>query len=143
MFKEFKEFALRGNVIDMGVGIIIGAAFGKIVSSFVADILMPPLGLMVGKVDFGNLFLDLSRHGYKSLAEAKAAGAATLNYGLFINSIFDFVLVAFALFILIRQMNRWVKKPLPADAPSTKECRFCYSNIPIKATRCAHCTSEL
>ena len=144
MFKEFKEFALRGNVIDMGVGIIIGAAFGKIVTSFVGDVLMPPLGLLMGNVDFSGLFVDLSRHGFKTLAEAKAAGAATLNYGLFLNSIIDFVLVAFALFILIKQVNRWTRKPESApEAPSTKACRYCLSTIPAAATRCANCTSDL
>lgn len=143
MLKEFKEFALRGSVIDMGVGIIIGAAFTKIVSSFVADIMLPPLGLMLGRVDFSSLFFDLSGKGVKSLAEAKAAGAATLNYGLFINSILDFTLLAFALFILIRQVNRFVKKPAPASAPSTKECPRCFSGIHVMATRCPHCTSEI
>ena len=144
MLKEFKEFALRGNVIDMGVGIIIGAAFGKIVSSFVGDVLLPPLGLLMGNVDFSGLFFDLSRHGHKTLAEAKAAGAATLNYGLFINSIVDFVLVAFALFILIKQVNRWVKRPEAAkEAPATKSCPRCLSTIPAPATRCAYCTTDL
>jgi large conductance mechanosensitive channel len=145
MLKEFKEFALRGNVIDMGVGIIIGAAFGKIVSSLVSDVLMPPLGLLLGKVDFTNLFFDLSRHGYASLAAAKAAGAPTINYGLFINTLIDFTLVAFALFILIKQVNRWVKKPAPSPeaGPAAKTCKYCFSTVPMQATRCAHCTSEI
>ena len=143
MWKEFKEFAMRGNVLDMAVGIIIGAAFGKIVTSFVSDILMPPLGLLLGKVDFSNLFLDLSGKGHASLAAAKADGAATLNYGLFINSIIDFAIVAFAIFLLIKQVNRFLKKP---DAPApvtTKECPYCISKIDLKATRCPHCTAEL
>lgn len=117
MWKEFKQFAMRGNVLDMAVGIIIGAAFGKIVSSFVSDVLMPPLGLMLGKMDFSNLFIDLSGHGYKSLPEAKAAGAATLNYGLFLNSVIDFVIVAFAIFLLIRAVNKLHEKKGPEAAP--------------------------
>ena len=143
MFKEFKEFALRGNVLDMAVGIIIGAAFGKIVSSFVSDILMPPLGLLLGKVDFSNRFIDLSGAGIETLAEAKATGAATLNYGLFLNAILDFALVAFALFILIRQVNRWAKKPAPALVPTTKDCPACCSSVPLMAKRCPFCTSEI
>ena len=143
MFKEFKEFALKGNVIDMGVGIIIGAAFGKIVTSLVNDVLMPPLGLVIGKVDFSSLFFDLSRHGYASLAEAKAAGAATINYGLFVNSIIDFTLVSLALFLIIRQVNRMRARNQPLPIVTTKDCKYCYSAIPIPATRCAHCTSEV
>ena len=146
MLKEFKEFALRGNVIDMSVGIIIGASFGKIVTSLVSDILMPPLGLVMGKMDFANLFLDLGHHGYTSIAQAKAAGAATVNYGMFINNVIDFILVAFALFILIRQVNRWTKKLGPATAEAvavTKPCKYCVSSIPLAATRCPFCTSEL
>ena len=142
LVEEFKEFALRGNVIDLAIGIIIGGAFGKIVSSFVADILMPPLGRIMGKVDFTNLFIDLSGTGYTSLAEAKKAGAATINYGLFINTIIDFIIVAFAIFLLIRQINRLKKAPPPAD-PTAKDCPFCLSSIPLKACRCPHCTSEL
>jgi large conductance mechanosensitive channel len=142
MIKEFKEFALRGNVLDMAVGIIIGAAFGRIVSSFVSDVIMPPLGLLVGKVDFTNLFINLTSTSYPTLVEAKKAGAATLNYGLFINQIIDFVIVAFVIFLLIKQMNRLKKQPAPAD-PTTKECPHCLSTIPIKATRCGHCTSQL
>jgi large conductance mechanosensitive channel len=143
MLKEFKAFAMRGNVLDMAVGIIIGGAFGKIVTSLVNDILMPPIGLVLGKVDFGNLYLNLSGTSYASLADAKAAGAATIDYGLFLNTVLDFVIVAFALFLIIRQVNRLAAKPAPAAAPTTQECPFCYSTIPIKATRCPHCTSEL
>jgi len=145
MLKEFKAFAMRGNVLDMAVGIIIGGAFGKIVTSLVNDILMPPIGLILGRVDFSNLYLNLSGASYASLADAKAAGAATINYGLFLNTVLDFVIVAFALFLIIRQVNRLAAKPAPAAAaaPTTKECPFCYSTIPIKATRCPHCTSEL
>ncbi len=145
MLKEFKDFALKGNVIDMAVGIIIGAGFGKIVSSLVTDILMPPLGLLLGKVDFANLFIDLSGKGLHTLAEAKAAGAATINYGLFINTIIDFVLVALAIFFVITQMSRFSKKQTAVvpEGPVTKECPFCYSTIPILATKCAQCTSDL
>jgi large conductance mechanosensitive channel len=144
MFKEFKEFAMRGNVLDMAVGIIIGAAFGKVVTSFVNDVLMPPMGLLLGKVDFSNLFINLSGHHYASLSESKVAGAATLNYGLFFNSILDFLIVAFAIFLLIKQVNR-LKRPEPAlpVAPTTKDCPYCLSAVPLKATRCPHCTSEL
>ena len=143
MLKEFKEFAMKGNVLDMAIGVILGGAFGKIVTSFVSDIMMPPLGLLMGKVDFSNLFVDLSRAGHPRLAAAKAAGAATLNYGLFINTTIDFMIVAFAIFLLVKQINRFTKKPEPAAAPATKECPYCFSAIAIKATRCAHCTSEL
>jgi large conductance mechanosensitive channel len=139
MFKEFKEFALRGNVVDMAVGIIIGAAFGKIINSFVTDVLMPPIGLLLGKVDFSNLFLNLSGKPYDSLATAKAAGAATINYGLFLNTMIDFTIVAFAIFLLIRQINRLKRQP----EKTTKECPYCLSRIPPKATRCPSCTSEL
>ena len=141
MLKEFKEFAMRGNVLDMAVGIIIGAAFGKIITSFVADILMPPLGLLLGKVDFSSLFISLSGQ-YPSLAAAKAAGAPTLNYGMFLNTVLDFAIVAFAVFMLIRQVNRFLPKPAPAPA-STRECPHCLSAMPLKATRCAHCTSDV
>jgi len=141
MLKEFKAFAMRGNVLDMAVGIIIGAAFGKIISSFVADILMPPIGLLLGKVDFSNLFVALSTQSFKTLAEAKAAGIPTLNYGLFLNTVIDFLIVAFAIFLLIQQVNRLQTKP--QVTPTTKGCPFCISTIPITATRCPHCTSEL
>lgn len=144
MFKEFKDFAMRGNVLDMAVGIIIGAAFGRIVTSVVNDILMPPLGLILGKVDFPSLFINLSGQQYASLASAKAAGAATINYGVFINTIIDFVLVAFVLFLLIKQFNRLKRQPVPAPVvPTTKECPYCLSAVPIKAIRCPYCTSEL
>lgn len=141
MFKEFKEFAMRGNVLDMAVGIIIGAAFGKIISSFVEDLLMPPLGLLIGKVDFSNRFINLTDKTFESLAAAKAAGAATINYGMFFNHVINFLIVAFAIFLLIKQVNR-LRREAPA-APSTKDCPFCYSAIALKATRCAHCTAEL
>jgi large conductance mechanosensitive channel len=144
MFKEFKEFAMRGNVLDMAVGIIIGAAFGKIVSSLVEDVLMPPIGLLLGKVDFSSLFINLSGQSYPSLEAAKAAGAATLNYGIFINAIINFLIVAFAIFLLIKQVNRFTAKKEEAPAaPSSKDCPRCLSQIPIKATRCAHCTSDV
>ena len=142
MLKEFKEFAMRGSVLDMAVGIIIGAAFGKIITSFVGDVLMPPIGVILGKVDFSGLFLNLSGKSYSTLAEAKAAGAATLNYGLFINTVIDFLIVVFVIFLLVRQVNRW-KMPAPAPVPVTKDCPYCYSAIPIKATRCPACTSEV
>jgi large conductance mechanosensitive channel len=143
MLKEFKEFAMRGNVVDMAIGIIIGAAFGKIITSIVNDVLMPPIGLLLGKVDFSSLYINLSPEVYPSLAAAKAAGAATINYGAFINVVIDFIIVAFVIFMLIKQMNRLQRKPEPPAIPTTKECPYCMSTIPIKATRCAHCTSEL
>ena len=142
MIKEFKEFAMRGNVLDMAVGIIIGAAFGQIVTSFVQDVLMPPIGRLLGHVDFSNLFVNLSGTHYLTIAAAKAAGAATLNYGLFLNTIINFLIVAFAVFLLVRQVNRLAPKPAPAPA-ATRDCPYCLSAIPLKATRCAHCTSEL
>lgn len=144
MLKEFKEFAMRGNVLDMAVGIVIGAAFGKIVAVFVSDVLMPPIGLLLGKVDFSTLFISLSGKPYGTLGEAKAAGAATINYGLFLNTVIDFLIVAFAIFLLIRQVNRLNRQPQPVPvAPTTKDCPYCFSSIAIKATRCPHCTSEL
>jgi large conductance mechanosensitive channel len=145
MLKEFKEFAMRGNVLDMAVGIVIGAAFGKIISSFVADVLMPPIGLLLGRVDFSGLFLNLSGTHYATLAEAKAANAPTLNYGIFINTVIDFLIVAFAIFFLIQQINRLQRRPQPAPAgpPTTKECAYCCSTVPLKATRCPQCTSQL
>jgi large conductance mechanosensitive channel len=143
MLGEFKKFVMRGNVLDLAVGIIIGAAFGKIITSFVNDILMPPIGLLLGKVDFSNLFVSLNGQHYNTLAEAKTAAAPTLNYGLFMNSIIDFVIVAFAIFLLIRQVNRFTE-PAPAPAaPTTKDCPFCCSSIPIPAVRCPQCTSDL
>ncbi|MGA2533725.1 MAG: large-conductance mechanosensitive channel protein MscL [Candidatus Aminicenantales bacterium] len=148
MIKEFKEFAMRGSVLDMAVGIIIGAAFGAIVSSLVSDLLMPPFGLLLGRVDFSNLYVVLAAGKvtgpYASLAAAQQAGAVTLNYGLFINRIISFVIVAFALFLMIRSMNRMKRRAevVPAE-PTTKECPFCFTEIPIKAVRCPHCTTEL
>jgi large conductance mechanosensitive channel len=143
MIKEFKEFAMRGNVLDMAVGIIIGAAFGQIVTSFVADILMPPIGRLLGHVDFANLFLNLTDAHYDTLAAAKAAGAATMNYGIFFNTIINFLIVAFAVFLLVRSVNRFTAKPAPAVAPTTRDCPYCLSAVPLKASRCGHCTSEL
>jgi large conductance mechanosensitive channel len=142
MWKEFKEFIMRGNVMDMAVGIIIGAAFGKIVASFVGDLLTPFLGLILGKVDLSNLFITLSGQSFATLEEAKKAGAVTLRYGIFLNAVIDFLIVSFAIFMMIRQVNRLKKQPAPA-APNTKECPYCFSTIPIKATRCPNCTSEL
>lgn len=144
MWKEFKEFALRGSVLDLAIGIIIGAAFGKIITSFVTDVLMPPIGLVLGRVDFANLFISLSGTPYATLADAQAAGAATINYGIFINTVLDFIIVAFVIFLLIRQINRMKRKEAATPAaPTTKECPYCFSTIPIKATRCPNCTSEL
>ena len=144
MLKEFKEFAMRGTVLDMAIGIILGAAFGKIVSSFVADLLMPPIGLLLGKVDFASLFLNLSGQPYPTLAAAKAASAPTINYGVFLNTVLDFIIVAFVIFLLVRQVNRMRRQPEAAPAaPTSKACAYCLSTIPIKATRCPHCTSDL
>lgn len=144
MLKEFKEFVMRGNVLDMAVGVIIGAAFGKIVSSLVSDILMPPIGMLLGGVDFANLFIDLSGIGYMSLEEAQAAGAATINYGLFINAVIDFIIIALVIFMVVRQVNRMQRKePAVVEAPTTKECPLCLSTVPLKATRCPNCTSVL
>jgi large conductance mechanosensitive channel len=143
VLKEFKEFALRGNVMDMAVGIIIGAAFGKIVSSLVEDVMMPPIGRLLGHVDFSGLFINLGDKSYESLAAAKSAGAATLNYGLFINTVINFVIVAFAVFLVVHQVNRWTKKPAAPAAPTTKECPQCAMTIPIAAKRCGHCTAQL
>jgi large conductance mechanosensitive channel len=142
MLKEFRDFAMRGNVVDLAVGIIIGAAFGKIVTSLVNDMLMPPLGVLLGKVDFSNLFINLSSAHYDSVVAAKAAGAATINYGAFINNIIDFIIVALAVFLLVRQMNRLLPKVEAAPA-ATKECAYCASTINAAATRCPHCTSQL
>ncbi|MGH9560931.1 MAG: large-conductance mechanosensitive channel protein MscL [Terracidiphilus sp.] len=142
MLKEFKEFAMKGNVLDMAVGIIIGAAFGRIITSLVNDIMMPPIGLALGKVDFSSLFLNISGTSYPTLAAAKAANAATINYGSFLNTVIDFLIVAFVIFLMVRQVNRW-QKPAPVAAATTKECPYCASQIPIKASRCPNCTSEL
>ena len=148
MFKEFKEFAIKGNMVDMAVGIIIGAAFGSIVNSLVSDIIMPPIGLLLGNVDFSNLFLLLKEGKvaapYASLADAKAAGAVTLNYGMFFNVIISFLIVAFAVFMLVRNINRLKRQEEVKPAVmTTKDCPYCLSVIPIKAVRCAHCTSDL
>jgi large conductance mechanosensitive channel len=142
MLKEFKEFISRGNVIDLATAVVIGAAFGKIVDSFVKDIIMPPIGLILGKVDFSNLFINLSRADYQTLAEAQAAGAPTINYGLFLNQVISFVIVAFAIFIMIKQLNRFHRASEPA-APTTTACPHCIMAIPIGAKRCPHCTSAL
>ncbi|HEY2381059.1 MAG TPA: large conductance mechanosensitive channel protein MscL [Terriglobia bacterium] len=139
MLKEFKEFAVRGNVLDLAVGLVIGAAFGKIVTSLVNDVLMPPIGLVIRHVDFKELFLNLSAGSYPTVEAAKAAGAPTLNYGVFLNTIFEFIIIAFAIFLVVRAANRMRTQP----EPTTQECAFCRMNIPVKATRCPHCTSEL
>lgn len=141
MLKEFKKFAMQGNVLDLAIGIVIGAAFGKIVSSFVNDILMPPIGLLLGKVDFSNLFINLSDIHYPSLAAAKEAGAPIIAYGLFLNNIIDFLIIAFVIFLIVRQVNR-MKQEAEAEV-TTKNCSYCFSEISLKATRCPHCTSEL
>jgi len=148
MFKEFKEFAMRGNVIDMAVGIIIGVAFGAIIQSLVKDIIMPPIGILLGNVDFTNLFLIVKQGAtpgpYASLAQAQAAGAVSVNYGVFVNTLINFIIISFCIFFIIRTINRLKKQePAPAAAPTTKECTYCFSTIPIKALRCPNCTSEL
>ena len=142
MYSEFKTFIMRGNVVDLAVGVIIGAAFGKIVTSFVEDVLMPPIGLLLGNADFSNLFINLSGKDYPSVAAAKQAGAATLNYGIFFNNIINFLIIAFVIFLLIKQINR-MQEPAPASAPTAKDCPYCLSSVPLKATKCAFCTSEL
>jgi len=142
MLKEFKEFVMRGNVMDLAIGIIIGAAFGKIITSFVSDILMPPIGLVLGNVDFANLFINLTHTHYDTLKAAKDAGAPTINYGLFLGTVIDFLIVAFVIFLVIKQINRFKRKPAEIE-PSTKECAFCALEVPIKAIKCPHCTSEL
>jgi len=148
MLKEFREFAMRGNVLDMAIGIIIGAAFGTIVNSLVQDVIMPPIGLLLGNVDFSNLFVVLKEGTaagpYASVAAAKSAGAVTINIGLFLNTIITFLIVAFAVFLLVRTINQLKRQEqVPPPVPTTKECTYCFSSIPIKATRCPHCTSEL
>lgn len=143
MLKDFKEFAMHGSVVDMAVGIILGAAFGKVVTSMVTDILMPPIGMFLGHVDFSNFFISLSGTHYDTMAAAKKAGAAVIAYGMFINAVFEFLIVAFAVYLVIRQINR-LRKPAPAPpTPETKDCPYCVSSIPLKATRCPQCTSEL
>ena len=143
MLEEFKKFAMRGNVIDLAVGFIMGGAFGALVSSLVNDVIMPPIGLVLGKVDFKALFIDLSGKGFATLDEARKAGAATINYGAFINTVVNFVIVAFVLFLLIRAVNQMTAKPEAPKAPTDKDCPYCFSKVPIKATRCPHCTSQL
>ncbi|MGH6989665.1 MAG: large conductance mechanosensitive channel protein MscL [Stellaceae bacterium] len=143
MWKDFRAFIMRGNVVDLAIGVVIGAAFGKIVSSLVADILMPPIGLLLGNVNFSSIFISLSRHHYPSIAAAKAAGAPTLNIGLFVNALIDFLIIAFVVFLVMRLINRLVPKPVPPTAAELKECPYCISSIPKAATRCAHCTSDL
>src|SRR5215472_18236998 len=142
MLKEFKDFAMRGNVVDLAVGVIIGAAFGKIVASMVDDVIMPPIGRLLGHVDFSNLFISLTDKSFDTLAAAKAAGAPTLNYGNFINTIINFLIVAFAIFLLVRTVNKWNAKPAAA-APTTRDCPQCAMPIPIAAKRCGHCTSQV
>jgi large conductance mechanosensitive channel len=143
MLKEFKEFAMRGNVLDMAVGIIIGAAFGKIVTSFVEDVMMPPLGRLIGPVDFSSRFISISTMHFDTIAAAKAAGVPTLNYGIFLNNVINFLIVAFAVFLLVRMVNRWTTKPAAPVAPTTKDCPQCAMSIPIQAKRCGHCTAQL
>jgi len=148
MFKEFKEFAMKGNVVDMAVGIVIGAAFGSIIKSLVADVIMPPIGLLLGNVDFSNMFLVIKQASvagtFATVAEAQKAGAVTVNYGMFINTIISFIIVAFAIFIVIKNLNALKREEeAPPEEPTTKDCPHCYSEIPIKATRCGFCTSEL
>jgi large conductance mechanosensitive channel len=142
MLKEFRDFALKGNVIDLALAVIIGAAFGAIVSSLVNDVIMPPIGYALGGVNFNDLFISLNGTAYPSLAAAKAAGAPTINYGVFLNTIIDFIIIAFVLFLVVRSINSMKKAPAPV-APTTKECPYCYTQIPIPATRCPNCTSEL
>ena len=144
VIKEFKEFIMRGNVVDMAVGIILGVAFGAVVNSLVNDVLMPPIGLALGNMDFSNLFINLSGQTYTSLAEAKTAGAPVIAYGAFINVVINFIIVAFAVFLLVKQVNRMRRpKEAPVAAPTTKDCPFCSTAIPVKAVRCPHCTSDL
>jgi len=144
MVKEFKEFIQKGNVMDLAVGFIMGAAFGKIVTSVINDVIMPPIGLLLGKVDFSNLYINLSGRSFETLAEAKKAGAATINYGAFLNTVFEFLIVALAVFMMVNWINALRRKPAPVPAvPPTRECPYCFTEIPIKAVRCPHCTSEL
>ncbi len=144
ILNEFKEFAVRGNVVDMAVGILIGAAFGKIVNSLIEDIIMPPIGLLTGRIDFSNLFINLSGEKYSSLAQAKAAGVATINYGIFINNLLSFLVVAVCVFILVKQINNLKRKEdVQSIAPTQKSCPYCFSSISLKATRCPYCTSQI
>lgn len=145
MLKEFKQFAIKGNVVDLTIGVIVGTAFTKVVSSVVNDVLMPPIGRLIGNVDFSDLYINLSGGQYASLQEAKKAGAATINYGLFLNNVIDFLIIAFVTFLMVRQLNKMKKKEEPKneEAVTTKDCPYCLSSIPIKATKCGHCTSNL
>lgn len=144
MLKEFREFIARGNVVDLAIAVIMGGAFGAVVTSLVKDVVMPPIGLTLGHVDFSNLFVSLSGEHYASRVAAEAAGAPTLNYGLFLNTVVNFLIIAFVVFMLVRSINRLKREePAPAAAPTTKDCPYCLSAIPLKATRCPHCTSEL
>jgi large conductance mechanosensitive channel len=141
MLSEFKKFAMRGNVMDLAVGVVIGAAFGKVVSSLVEDLIMPPIGLLLGGIDFSNFFVDLSGRGFATLKDAAAAGAPTLRYGVFLNSMLSFVIVAFAVFLLVKQANRLFPKPV--EPVATRPCPLCLSDIPLAATRCAHCCADV
>ncbi len=141
LLREFREFAIRGNMLDLAIGIMIGAGFNQVVNSLVNDIITPPIGLILGRVDFANLFVDLTFHGYSTIAQAKAAGAPTLNYGLFINTVINFLITAFVVFLLVKQINKLRRKP--GKAPDTKECPYCCSAIPLRAVRCRECTSNL
>lgn len=143
MFKEFKEFAMKGNIIDLAVGVVIGGAFGKIVTSLVNDIIMPVIGLLLGKLDFSNLFITLGDGNFKTIEEAKEAGVVTLNYGMFINNIIDFLIVSFSIFIVVKQINKFSKKRKDSIAETTKQCKYCCSQIPIKAIKCPKCTSTI
>jgi large conductance mechanosensitive channel len=143
VLKEFKEFAMRGNVVDLAVGVIIGAAFGKVVSSLVEDLIMPPIGHLLGHVNFSELFITLSSKSYETLAAARSAGAATLNYGIFLNAVINFLIVAFAVFLIVHQVNRWTKKPEAPAGPTTKDCPQCAMAIPLAARRCGHCATQL
>ena len=142
MLREFREFVMRSNVLDLAIAVIIGGAFGKIVTSFVNDVIMPPIGLLLGGVDFTNLFIALDGNLYESLDAAKVSGAATINYGVFLNTVIDFIIVAFVIFLIIKSANK-MRKPAPAAEPTTKECPHCFTTIPIKAKRCPNCTSQL
>ena len=143
MLKEFKEFAVRGNVVDLAVGVIVGAAFGKIVSSLVEDVLMPPIGRLLGRVDFSALFISLDGKTYETLKRAKELSAPTLNYGIFLNTVINFLIVAFCVFLVVKQINRFAAKPAPVPVPTTKDCPQCAMPIPLAAKRCGHCTSQL
>jgi large conductance mechanosensitive channel len=142
MLKEFKEFAMRGSVLDLALGVIIGASFGKIVSSLVDDLILPPIGLLLKNVNFSELFIDLRGNHFATLAAAKTAGDPTLNYGLFLNTVINFLIVALCVFLVVHQVNRWTKKPAPPAVPTTKDCPQCAMSIPIAAKRCGHCTTQ-